>query len=211
MKHFSKMLGPVAVAMASLWATHASAANFGTVFASVGGSNTYAGTFNPALDDRITFSQDGPLSGAFIDYWAFDLSPAGNVEINATFNPSAQIPGGLTVTLFSMGTANISGCATANNTTALIGGGTCTTFSNIAGLSQIALVNNGANNPNLTTGPTFLSSGKYVFRISGNSTSPRGFYSGLLSTNVIPEPGSLALAGLALLGAAVTLRKRKTA
>ena len=224
MKHFSKMLGPVAVALVSLWATHASATNFGIVNSSntggvngyVSGANTYMGVYNPAQRDKVTINQDGYLNGSvgspfsFTDYWVFDLNPAGNVEINMTFNPSASIPGGLTVTLFSLGTATITGCAPAvfNNNPAP--GSTCTTFGT-AGLTQVALSNNGGNNPNLTTGPTFLSSGRYVIKINGVSTDNQAFYSGLFSTNQIPEPGSLALAGLALLGAAVTLRKRKTA
>ena len=213
MKQVSKLLGPVAMAMAALWAPHASATNFGIVNSNGIGNNTYMGTYNPLTNDKVTMNQDGPLLGSFTDYWVFDLSPAGNTEINMTFNPSANIPGGLTITLFALGSATISGCGPAIFNNSPASGASCTTFST-AGLSQIALSNNGGNNPNLVTGPGFLPIGRYVIKINGttNASLAQGaFYTGLFNTNAVPEPGSLALAGVALLGAAVSLRKRKVA
>ena len=91
MKQVSKFFGPVAMAMAALWAPHASATNFGIVNSNGINNNTYMGSYNPGTNDRVTMNQDGPLQGSFLDYWVFDLSPDGNVEINMTFNPSSRI------------------------------------------------------------------------------------------------------------------------
>ena len=54
--------------------------------------------------------------------------------------------------------------------------------------------------------------GTYLARVTGtvtNSNAANAGYSGQISTLNVPEPGSLALAGLALFGAAAAMRKRK--
>jgi PEP-CTERM motif len=165
------------------------------------------GVLDPTTFDNSSFTHTGLGNGLFSDWWVFTVTPAGLGGINAVFLPTAAISG-FNITLWSM---------TANNCAAQTGlstSGACNTASDFMGGNLTAVpgaVNNGGGTfvVNLPNVPL---SGSYAFNITGNSiaaglTQPN-LYSGNVTTTVIPEPGSLALAALGLLAAGVSLRRR---
>jgi len=56
-----------------------------------------------------------------------------------------------------------------------------------------------------------LNTGWYALAVTGPVTNFGNTYTGQTSTNTVPAPGSLALVGVALLGAAVGMRRQKHA
>jgi len=188
----------IAVAAAvALTAGQASAAIISNVSFINGSAAMYLGTLNPVgsmgSPDR-SFFDNGTLTGSFVNNFVLDFGPGpGSMTTNANFLPSTDITG-FQVNFFSAAGAL---CPMAI-------GSVCTTI----GAPTFLFAGSPGNNSEI--GFQGLTPGRYLIAVSGSVVAGRTpLYSGQVLTRAVPEPGSLALVGAALLGLAFTARKRK--
>ena len=195
MNKVSKFLAPVALAAAALWAPNASAAQI--YFGGYAGTGTYIGSYDAAAQDYGNFGHGFATTGGFTDTWVFKFSPIGSATTNANFLPTDRITG-FQVDLWNAVASPATVCPTL--------GAVCTTF---ALGSHIVTGVPGLASSNI--GFTGLSAGWYAITVAGSVGTAPASYTGQLQVSPVPEPASLALVGAALVGLALSTRKRKSA
>jgi hypothetical protein len=162
-----------------------------------GAAGTYIGSYNPDTLDEGTFNHTGiqndvGASTAFEDFFVFDLDPGGSGSISADFTTTTRI-------------LNFRGELWTDNGSVCDTSGVETACSSVSPGSLITFAD--ATNDRWEIVANGLPAGRYIIRITG-TTRPSGSstYSGQLS--FVPEPGTLALLGLGLLGFGVARRRQ---
>ena len=160
-----------------------------------GSEGTYLGSYNPLQVDFGTFQHsdvglDVGASTAFVDFWVFDLNPAGTGSVSADFTAFTGIAG------FTGELYEDNGSVCAGNQCSSISLGALLDSETASGDDRWEIMMNG------------LAAGRYIIRVSG-TTNARGtsVYTGQLA--FIPEPGTLALFGMGLL--LIGLMRRRSA
>jgi hypothetical protein len=161
-----------------------------------GAVGTYIGQYNPDTFDNGTFNHTairielGPDT-PFNDFWVFDLDPAGTGSISADFTRYTAIRdfmGALWTDAGSTcGPATATACASVN--------------------PGMMLAQVGASNDRWEIIASGLTAGRYIIQVTGTTrTTGPSSYSGQLA--FVPEPGTLVLLSLGLLGIGATARRR---
>ena len=224
MKQVSQFLAPVALAAAAFCAPQAQAANQYAQNASYLGNGTYIGIFDPSVtptENSFISSTSPTANGTFTDFWVFDINPSGNSSASLSFLNISNSFTAFSVQLFK-DQAPLTNVANGAYTIASqsrfgLGGilsptgpGSLTLVPQTSSSFGIGTQFGGGTTAN-TNG--FLAAGRYVVKVTGTTASvgqSNPTYSGQIQVNQVPEPTTLALAGLALLGSAAAMRKRKS-
>jgi hypothetical protein len=205
-KQLSRIAAAAALAGGALFASQASATIICTAcsYNQATNGNLYVGALNSTTGD-LSFVNSGNTAntpGAFSHTYVFDFAPIGSVASNLVFLPTSEISN-FTLTLFSATSGACSPLA------AGVGTGGCAAL--MLGAPIAAANNIGGFVVDLPF--TAVPAGRYAVRVTGTVAVglPNSGYSGQISTQNVPEPGSLALAGLAMVGAAFAARRARKA
>ncbi len=221
MNQLSRLAAAAALVAGALGSTSAVAGpTCGTLCSFVGAgpagqANTYVGSFNinTPLADGVSFTRPlgnatppVPVGSNLADVWIFELNPdPGAIQINANFT---TFPSGITnykVELYEVTSTSGCGLTIAGPFTLA---GHCTGGFTLGATALATSVADGTgqkiNFTGLLDAPAY-----YAWYITGTTTSTAVSYSGNTALRGLPEPTSLALVGVALLGAATSLRRKR--
>jgi hypothetical protein len=210
MKKLSHLAAVAALAIGGLSGGVASAAPVCDVTTcSWAGSYTFIGSMDASINEFTTFSRNVTslrpnvsANNTLSDFWIFQISP-----VDATFQVNANF------TLFPSGINNFKVILKEVTSADPVCGalstqcnlGAAPTFSDIA----VSVPGLGGNQ---SIANVQLSTGWYALAVTGTVTNTGNNYSGQTGTSaVVPEPASLALVGVALVGAAIGARRGKRA
>jgi hypothetical protein len=210
MKKLSHLAAAAALAIGCLSSGVASAGPVcDTTTCNWAGAYTYVGSMNATLGDFTSFSRNvvslrpaNSANNTLSDFWIFQINPVqAGFQVNANFqsvNPTG-INNFQVILKAVTSTAPICGAlATQCNM------GASPTFTDIATSTP-------TGGGNVFLGGVTLNTGWYALAVTGTVTNTGNTYTGQTATNMVPAPGSLALVGVALLGAAVGMRRQKSA
>ena len=165
------------------------------------GSNL--GLHNTTQQDNSTFGNSTTgADGNFSNTWVFSIAPAGASAVNAIFLPFDNISN------FDVDLYAVTSSTCAANTPGDAGACSAVTLG--------AQLVDGVTPVEWASGFNFfsLNAGTYAFVVSGTISGlavdqPASYTGNLQVRQNVPEPGSFALAGLALLGAGAAQRRKK--
>jgi hypothetical protein len=158
------------------------------------------GLHNPNTGDNSTFSNATTgQNGDFANWWVFEVDPAGAASVNAIFLPLRNIVD-FAVKLYKVD-QSVCNANTASQA------GSCSSVD--VGVQ----VGNGNTTPSFATALDFTPTlaGTYAFSITGTilnlgATMPAS-YTGNLQVAAVPEPSTMLMAGLGVLGLGLFRRK----
>jgi hypothetical protein len=168
------------------------------------GGGTHVGLYNPTTFDTGTFQHSdlGEVVGGlatFEDFYVFDIDPAGSGSISADFTAFASITG-FAGELYHDGGST--GCVVGPP-------GSCSTIT----LGGFIDSDADAGDRTWEIIQNNLAAGRYIIRVTGttngNGTSNSNYTGQLAFLATVPEPGTLALFGLGILGMGLAARRRR--